>query len=122
VFSGYYDAQIMIGAFVVAKGSTGLFRSNTNLDGVDRVFAELGSKSFDEIVFQKSQLRCPCRIGDRNNKRCSLHCNRSALCGDCVTNEFRPPAKNASRDICRRSTEVTHNAVEACMHRNRITG
>jgi hypothetical protein len=99
VFSGYYVAQIMIGALVMAKGSTGLFRSNTNIDGVDRVFAEFGSKSFDEIVFKKAQLRCPRRIRDCNNKRCSLHCNRSALCGDCVTNGFRPPAENASRDI-----------------------
>jgi hypothetical protein len=100
VFSGYYDAQIMIGALVVAKGSTGLFGSNTNFDGVDRVLAELDLESFDEIVFEKAQLRCPCWIGDCNDKRRSLHCNWSTLCRYRVSNKFRPPAENASRDIC----------------------
>ena len=100
MFSGYYDAQIMINALVVAKGSTGLFRSNTNFDGVDRVLAKLDLESFDEIVFEKAQLCCPRRIGDCNNKRCSLHCNWSALCRNRVTNEFGPPAENTCRDIC----------------------
>jgi hypothetical protein len=100
VFSGYYDAQIMIGALVVAKGSTGLFGSNTNFDGVDRVLAELDLESFDEIVFEKAQLGCPRRIGNSNNKRRSLHCNWSTLCRYRVSNKFRPPAENASRDIC----------------------
>jgi hypothetical protein len=99
VFSGYYDAQIIIGALVVAKGSTGLFGSNTNFDGVDRVLAELNLKSFDEIVFEKAQLGCPRRIRDCNNKSRSLHCNRPTLCRNRVTNEFRPPAENASGDI-----------------------
>jgi len=99
VFSGYYEAQIMIGALIVGKGSAGLFRPNANFDGVDRVLAKLDLKSFNEIVFKEAQLSCPRWIRDCNNESCSLHRNRSTLCGNRVTNKFRPPTKNASRDF-----------------------
>jgi hypothetical protein len=120
VFSGYYDAQIMMRGLVDATGSTSLFWTHTNIDRVDRVLAKLCSKSIDQIVFEKSQLRCPRWIGNGDNEGRPFHCNRTTLCSNSVTNQFGPTAKNSGSDIGRWSTEMTHEAIKACVHRHGI--
>jgi len=121
MFSGYYDAQIMMRGLVDAKGSTSLFRTDANIDRINRVLAELRTKSFDQIVFEESQLRCPRRIGDSDNERRPFHRNRTTLCSNSVANQFGPSAKDAGGDIGGWSAKMTHDAVEACVHRHRIT-
>jgi hypothetical protein len=122
VFSGYYQRQIIVRQCTNATGSTSLFWANSYINRVDCVATQLCAKSVDQIVFKESQLCCPRGIRHRNNKRCSLHRNWSTLCGNRIANEFGPPSKNASCDVSRGSTEMTDDAVEACMHRHRITG